>query len=169
MKARRQRRALWGAAAAAVGAGLALDMHALRITPAAWRRIERRVADLRELQGLRASLAEDRSARAFYEEHAAGEPTPVAELLRRVLPEAVAEVRAVAAPAAPAGWVRRRVEATVRNVPLEALGRFLYNAETGRPPWRVVECHIVAGPRPGEAEQASVILETLVRGAETPP
>lgn len=153
--------ALWAATGVALALGLWLTAQSVRMTPDYARWIARKSGDVQQLYRMQSALRRDREAIAAFE---ALDPKPLVGLsdaIRQIMPGVSADVRQRESRSAIEGWTVRRMEVELNEAPLEQLGRLLYRIESSRPPWRLVECNLLASDRnPGHA-RVTLILEGL--------
>ncbi len=76
------------------------------------------------------------------------------------------EIRARTTIELPNGWNVKRVELVCADAPLDRLPAFLQAAESGRPPWRLIDCDITASRTDGGAGRLVLGLEALSGQAE---
>ena len=152
---------LFGSAALLSVAALLVTAHTLAETPRTLGQIARRRGDLIQLQGLAERHAANRAARETLAA-TSGTPVDLAAWLGEQQPTWSAEVQARETTPLSAGWSVRRVDVRLPDVSLADAAHWLAQAETGRPPWRVVEIHVVAGAEAGRGRM-NLVMEALER------
>ena len=161
MKGRGVRTLTWGAAVAAVLIGLSMAGQSLLSLKPTTARLQRRLADLRQLRAMQATLAGHHNAIEAFEKIGAAYPVPLSGLVQTVLPDEAAEVRPHdPAPLIP-GWTLNRAEVVFQSVRLERAAELIAKAESQRPPWRVAEC-VITSIREGDGRgQVKLVLESI--------
>ena len=166
-------RPLYLVALAALAAGFASTIWAVRRVAAADRALKSKTEILARLQSIEHDLGRYEAARTDYEKRASQPLLPPADLLAKTPglppPEPRAEPPRDVAP----GWAVRRHEFTFANAPVDRLVAWVTALEALDPPWRLAKIEVRGGPQPGHA-RAVVSLEGLERtgssaGAPTPP
>lgn len=139
-------RAAYLVAAAIFALGVGATVHAVRATPAAMRRMQRKAADLEELRALERGRETLAAAIAAYDQLASKKARPVAELAERAGIAAKPAVRRRDPRPAAAGWVSSSLTVTFEDLPLSQLPAFIAEASAAgsQPPWQLVECSITA-------------------------
>ncbi len=154
-------RLLWVMAVTTLVLGVGLTINSIRITPEYSRWISRKMDDLAQLENMYRSLETYRRAAAAFCELEDRKPVELSDTIRRIMPGVSSDIRQRETRPAAKDWTVMRMEVELDEAPLEGLGEFLYYVESSRPPWRLVECNLVASDRgPGYA-RATLILEGL--------
>ncbi len=154
-------RLLWAMAIVALALGFWLTVRSARKTPDYIRWIERKTEHLEQLQHMRTALRANHEAVAAFEALDHRQPPELSGLIRETIPGVAADIRQRETGPAAEGWTVRRMEVELEEAPLNRIGHLLYRAESARPPWRLVECDLLASDRnPGYA-RVTLILEAL--------
>ncbi|MEM7393242.1 MAG: hypothetical protein AAF492_12930 [Verrucomicrobiota bacterium] len=126
-------------------------------------KIDRKRADLEKLAALEKSGSGPRAYRGAFERLSETRPVDLGQLLDRTVPGLKARIRPDVARRAGGGWQTRTVRVEIDRIELDRLGVFLQQAESQRPPWRLVDCEIVAADEGGG--KVSLVLVALEKNS----
>ena len=154
---------VWGAAVVTLLAGGVMTVGSLGQRQPAAKRLQRELSDLQTLKNMEATQAyRERVVEAFQKLKDA-RPVPPADLLKSSLPDVTAEVRVAPTDPVIPGWIAHRVEISLPGVPIEKLAGFVAEAESRRPPWRVVDCALKSSGKSEDVVQAKLVMESVER------
>jgi hypothetical protein len=155
-------RALWIAAGLSVALGSTMALRAAVAARTAGARLEMKVAWLRQLRDMERTASRCQEATDAFQGLATTRPPPLPALLKRHFPgAATADVRETERIEAASGWTLRRNEVSLTDTPLDRVMAFLVDAESQRPPWRLVKCDIMAVPQVPGSGRVVLRLEAL--------
>ena len=163
MTERGSRIALWGAAAIAVIAGAGLTAGSLSQSRTVFQRLDRKRVDVERLEAMQNEMTRRRAMVARFAELKRVAPAPIADLVKSVIPDSAPEIHEPPPQPVVPGWSAQRAEISFAGVSLDRLARFIVQAESQRPPWRVVECAIRAPAPPGDTAPVRLVVEALER------
>lgn len=156
------RHRIWNTVAVlALLAGAGMSVRSARRFPTHYRHLATKLMALNELRTMENDLGDDRAAIDAFNALTTTRPAALSEMAKEALPGVVPDLRERDMRKLASGWSAREVEVIVSEFELEQLTAFVKRAEESRPPWRLVECGIVAsGSRPGLG-RATLVMEAL--------
>lgn len=158
--------ALTSIAALLLAAAIIMTFQGVNRTLALSDAFEKKRAQRLELLALQARLARDQSAPAAFNALASHKPADPGILAADAMNGATPQRRELGFARLSDGWAARQVELSWAEIPLSKAWAFLVRAESGRPPWRLVEYRFTAEPgKPGSGHLA-VVLEALEQTQE---
>ncbi len=149
-----------GLALAVAAAGVLLTLYSLAALSEDLSKLERKTTALATLRRLAADQRGTQRALAPFEALATKQPPSLTDLAAKTLPGIAPGIRQRESQGAANGWQTRRVEVKFDAAPA-ALGSFLAAAAAARPPWRLVECDLVAGVPGPDTVRVTLLLEAL--------
>jgi len=139
-------------------------------TIAAFSRMPAQAEKLIEKQKLLAALLElerernhARSAILAFESADNHSPAPMDSLVCAHLSGANPDIRTRETIELQDGWSLTRVEIVCADLDLARLPAFLRAAESGRPPWRLIECNIASSRKDGGRGRVAMTMESLAK------
>ena len=159
---------LWIAGAVSMLAGLALAAQCIRVLQGAAERRAGKFRQLGDLGRLAERLEPYLRARDAFDRLIDAKPTPLADLLKAAVPVAKADDIRDLGGESPQGWVVRRKEVTLADVPFEKILSFMQAAEAQRPPWRLARCEIRSSPETPGTGKMVLVFEALAPNAVQP-
>ncbi len=163
MNARRLALILPAAATLSLLTGLGLTAGTARALPAHRRHLEQKQETLAALRDFRRSLAGETSARHAFEALPTAPAAGLRQMASASLPGTQPQFRPSDRTDLAGGWTRTRVEVTLRDTDLPGVLRFVAQAETERPPWRLIEFDMTSSERGGRAGRVTLLLEAVER------
>lgn len=131
--------------------------------PVETRRLTDRQDALKALHALERERNRQQGAILAFEDLEDESPASLVELAATHLSGVVIEMRTRTTVELPNGWNVRRVELVSADAPLEKVAAFLTACESGRPPWRLIDCEIAASRTDGGYGRVVLGLEALSR------
>ena len=141
--------------------GLALTLQSIVTAPAIRQQLQRKADNWKQLCALRDGLGRyDASIRTF-ESLKSTRPVALAEVARNAVSNATPAIRFLETRPAAAGWTLQSAEMSYDDVRLSDFAGLIGQAESARPPWRLMEINITAlNQSPGRG-RVSAVLEAL--------
>jgi len=156
-------RGLWTLAGLAMLVGAILTVTTLRQAGQARIRLAALGRDLEGLQRLDARLGSYLAAQTAFEQLATPKAAGLADVLERTLPGCKLDQSKEVSSQPTPGWVLRRQEISLSDVPFAKVMEFVRAAEAQRPPWRLAKFTIRASAREPGTGQAVLQMEALER------
>ncbi len=144
-------------------AGAVLSVVTVRQMPACAQKLGRKINVLQQLGDLKQIRDRQRSALRAFDILTNSTPASLTALAASSMPNVTPEIRVRDSRQLPNGWTLKQVEVVCNDVSLDQISAFLYAAETGRPPWRLTECHITASRTAGGFGRVVLIMEALAK------
>lgn len=158
---RNARTGIWVAVALVWAAGIALTVRSVQQAAVYRDRLERRGAELEQLQRIDARWRADREAVARFEALPTQRPEPLSDLLKQTLPGLRADIRQRESRNVWPGWTLQRMDVMFDDMTLLELGTWIERVESQRPPWRITECSILISDRSPGAARVTLVMEAL--------
>lgn len=146
-----------------IAIGLVLAVLTVREHPADSRKLRKRLEVLEQLESLRQEQARRNAAVQTFTAIGYAATAPLADLAAAQLTNTPPEIKEHDARALTNGWTVRQADVVFNEVNLAGLPGFLHAAETQRPPWRLVECHITASRQRDGQGRVALTMETVSR------
>jgi hypothetical protein len=138
------------------------------IAISSWIQIRESAEDLRtyagyfsDLNDLQSAYRRQEAAVDAYEQLGVARATPLAELFKKTMPGIKYDTREIPTQAVLPGWTLRRISVSFPKFDLNNLSKFLSEAESQSPPWRITECTMTALSNDGSLGHARVFLQAL--------
>ena len=155
---------LWGAAAAALAAGLLWTARNAAVLPARVEALRARAAVWDRLRAVETEQADARRQLAALNDlPRPARAAPLAQLAAEFTPAARPEILDRGAQTLADGWRARRMELQYSEADLETVGAMLAAAAGQRPPWTLRSCKIEASSRQAGYGRVILQLEALER------
>jgi len=154
-------RMLWAAAAVFLIVGTGMTVSNLRKSAGVSERLEKNIADLKTLRIMEADMARYEAAKKMMEKLPDKHPVPLNGLLQETLPASKGDDIRDAGKDELGGWLVRRKEISMNDVPVGKAMEFVQKAESQKLPWCLARCVIRAAPRAGGTGQVVLLMEAL--------
>jgi hypothetical protein len=151
----------WAPVTAVLLIGGWYTMHNIRQSAQVTRRLKQRQQDIQALQHMAHILRQDQQCMAQYETLSKQQLVPLREILMAAAPGTPADIHARSPEPLAQGWIAQRADVIFDDVPLQAVARFIQEAERGRPPWRMRECYITASEQQRGNGRVTLVMEGL--------
>ena len=122
--------------------------------------LKRQAADCEKLLDFAAREQRLAAAKEAYAGMDRKRAVPLADLVRSALPDSHVDVRPRDSAPLADGWSLRSADVTLDDASFADAGKLMVEAARVRPPWRVVECSVTPGARPG-AGRVSLMMEAI--------
>jgi hypothetical protein len=154
-------RVLWSLAAIALVCGAGLTVATSRQIADNRTRLERVAGDFEKLQSLKKRIGRYEAARQAFDQLPSKRPVPFDALFKEDLAglkfDNLKEDRSDAG----SGWIVRRQDIALREVPLAKAMSLIAKAEAQRPPWRLARISVQASPLEKGSGRVELRLEAL--------
>jgi len=159
---------LWIAAWCVMAAALLLSVANWRHWPKQRKVLQRRLRDLNTLEHMPAPDDALQRMEALFDPFPARETVSLEAMAVEKVPSGRADIRRKEQRAIRDGWKVTRYDVIFNDAVLREVSDFITAAETVRPPWRIVECHITAATGAPGKGRVTMVLEGLRQTGDRP-
>jgi len=154
-------RAAWIAAVALLVAGALATIGSLGGVRETRERLGRKLRELEQLRAIKREIDRHEGAVRIFEGLNEKRPVSLMVLLQETVPGHKAVDTREAVEDLVSGWIVRRREVTLEEVPWDSMTRFIRAAEATRPPRRLVKCSVRPSAQPGRSGRVALTFETI--------